>query len=297
VWRPRRLPAPRLPAPRDPALLAILAGFARAAGASGCILRLTQAPDGPTVSYRWGVAARGARQRVEVRPAENLSGECELYARASTARTLRSSAALVPMLEGALHALAERCAASRQVELLVSMLGVDDEAHLLVDECGKVVFANPRGEEVLARAGLRARRRGGASSPMVDVIIAEIRRLRAGDGRVRRQVVATTDGSQWRLEIVGLPGLSPTAYFLVLLTPTRLPGATEIRERFERFDISPREADVLAAALQGHKVAAIARQLGISEYTVKDHFKHAYAKLRISSRGQLLSRLASTAGV
>ena len=279
-------------------MAAILAGLASAVGASGCTLRLKQLTDGPTVLYRWGVTSKPPRRRLQLQPADNLTGECELNAPTSSARNLRACASLGPMLEGALHDLVERCAASRQVEILINMIGVTDEAHLLVDAQGKVVFANPRGEEMLAhaRAGAR-RRRAGDGSPLLDLIVAEMARLRAGDGRVRRQVVATADGSQWRLEIVGLSGLSPAVYFLVVLTPTRLPGAEEIRERFEEFEISPREAEVLAAALQGHKVAAIARQLSISEYTVIDHLKHANAKLRISSRGQLLSRLAVAVGV
>jgi DNA-binding CsgD family transcriptional regulator len=280
-------------------MAAILAGLARGAGASGCTLRLKQLPDGPTVLYRWGVTSKPPRQRLQLQPAENLTGECELHFPTSFARNLRACASLGPMLEGALQAVVERCAASRKVEILIHMIGVTDEAHLLVDAQGKVAFANPHGAEMLAHARAGARRRGGAGagSPLLDLIVAEMARLRAGDGRVRRQVVATADGSQWRLEIVGLSGLSPAGYFLVVLTPTRLPGAEEIRERFEEFDISPREAEVLAAALQGHKVAAIARQLGISEYTVKDHLKHAYAKLRISSRGQLVFRPAVAVGV
>lgn len=280
-------------------MAAILPGLARAAGASGCALRLKQLPDGPTVLYRWGATSKPPQQRLQVQPADNLTGECELHFLTSSARNLRACASLGPMIEGALQAVVERCAASRQVEILIRMIRVTDEAHLLVDAQGKVAFANPRGEEMLTHARAGARRRGGAGagSPLLDLIIAEMARLRAGDGRVRRQVVATTDGSQWRLEIVGLSGLAPAVYFLVVLTPTRLPAAKEIRERFEEFDISPREAEVLATALQSHNVPAIACQLSISEYVVKDHLKHAYAKLRTSSRGQLLSRLAVAVGV
>jgi len=117
-------------------------------------------------------------------------------------------------------------------------------------------------------------------------------RLRETRERVRHQILTTGDGGRWRLEIVALSGLGSPGCSLVVLTPIRMPGAEEIRRRFAESQISRRGAEVLASELGGEKACEIADQLGITEYTVKDHLKHAYRKLGIRSRGQLLSRLA-----
>ena len=79
---------------------------------------------------------------------------------------------------------------------------------------------------------------------------------------------------------------------LVALSPVRLPAAGDLYQRLARDLVSHREAEVLALVLEGHKASEIATRLGITEYTVKDHLKHAYAKLGIRSRNQLPSRLA-----
>lgn len=47
---------------------------------------------------------------------------------------------------------------------------------------------------------------------------------------------------------------------------------------------SPRELEVLAAAAEGHDNASIARQLFISQATVKSHLASVFAKLDVKSR-------------
>ncbi len=55
--------------------------------------------------------------------------------------------------------------------------------------------------------------------------------------------------------------------------------------------LSGREAQVVAALLKGLRNAEIARELFITEWTVKDHLKHVFAKLGVRSRGGLLKAL------
>jgi len=159
-----------------------------------------------------------------------------------------------PVLEGAVLAAVERNAASRQIEILMQILSAQEDANLLIDGNGEILFANARGEEVLSlhtEQPLARLPNGGPPAPLLSLIVAEMARLRDSDERVLRQTLITGDGGRWRLEIVALSGLGNVSFALVVLAPVRLP-----------------------------------------EYTVKDHLKHAYAKLGISSRGQLLSRLA-----
>jgi DNA-binding CsgD family transcriptional regulator len=296
VWRPPILLAPLLPPPDDPAVAAILDGLSRTTGASGCVLNLHLLPDGPEAIYRFGQPGLRPQLVVPVEPQEAFRGEFKLYgAGAGPAASPAALECLRPVLEGALLALIERSTASHQIDILLQILGVTEEANLLMDSRGEILFANARGEELLSLQAQRPQvQPANDAQPalMQSLIVAEMTRLRDSRERVRRQILTTGDGSRWSLEIVALSGLGPVGCSLVVLTPIRMPGAEEIRQRFSDFQISRREAEVLAFVLRGKKAFEIADELGITEYTVKDHLKHAYAKLGITSRGQLLSRLA-----
>jgi DNA-binding CsgD family transcriptional regulator len=296
VWRPPILLAPILPPPDDQAVAAILDGVSRTTGASGCVLRLRLLPSGPEASYRFGQPGSRPQLVVRLEPGDSFRGEFKLYgAGAGPAASPAALECIRPLLEGALLALIERNTASRQIDILMQILGVTEEANLLLDAGGEILFANARGEELLSLHTQRPHAQlagGGRPAPLLSLIAAEMARLHESNERVRHQILTTGDGEKWRLEIVALSGLGTPGCSLVVLTQIRMPDAAEIRRRFAGFQVSRREAEVLAIALRGKRAGEIADQLGITEYTVKDHLKHAYAKLGITSRGQLLSRLA-----
>ena len=75
--------------------------------------------------------------------------------------------------------------------------------------------------------------------------------------------------------------------------PRRLPPLApgEMKPRLKSIGLSEREAEVVAALLKGLRNAEIARELFITEWTVKDHLKHVFAKLGVRSRGGLLRAL------
>lgn len=50
--------------------------------------------------------------------------------------------------------------------------------------------------------------------------------------------------------------------------------------------LTPREREVLTRLASGRSIAAIARELNVSPYTVGDHVKNIYRKLNISSRAE-----------
>lgn len=63
---------------------------------------------------------------------------------------------------------------------------------------------------------------------------------------------------------------------------------------FERDRLSPREQDVVALMLRGHSSLSAAKNLGITEGTVKIHRKNIYAKLGISSQSMLFSHFIAS---
>ncbi len=69
------------------------------------------------------------------------------------------------------------------------------------------------------------------------------------------------------------------------------PSPGRICPRLRAIGLSEREAQVVAALLKGLRNAEIARELFITEWTVKDHLKHVFAKLGVRSRGGLLKTL------
>lgn len=70
----------------------------------------------------------------------------------------------------------------------------------------------------------------------------------------------------------------------------------DVRARLEERGVSGREAEVVGAVLEGLRNAEIARRLFITEWTVKDHLKHVFSKLGVSSRGGLLRALDAGPG-
>ena len=61
--------------------------------------------------------------------------------------------------------------------------------------------------------------------------------------------------------------------------------------------LTPRENQVIGLVLSGHNTQSVAVQLGITPDTVKLHRKHAYAKLRVSSQGELFFKFLEHLGL
>ncbi|MEM7410459.1 MAG: helix-turn-helix transcriptional regulator [Myxococcota bacterium] len=68
-------------------------------------------------------------------------------------------------------------------------------------------------------------------------------------------------------------------------------------ERFGKEMLTPREQEVVHLVLRGHNTQSVAQSLEIAPDTVKLHRKHAYAKLRVSSQGELFHKFLSTLGL
>lgn len=75
----------------------------------------------------------------------------------------------------------------------------------------------------------------------------------------------------------------------------RSPG--QVERSFQRFGaglLTEREREVAEYTLKGHSAEALGRVLGISPGTVRIHRRNIYAKLGISSQGELFARFIET---
>lgn len=283
-----------LPPADDAAIGTLLGGLCRATGARGSVLSVRSAR-GTGATYSHG-ECEGARLVLQLQPGDSLHATCELFgAGAGPAASPAVLEAVRPLLESAILALSERSNAAGQAEILSQILGVGKDANLLMCASGEILWANEQGEEALARHTQRpqAHLDGDCQPvPLLDLVVDQIRSLLASGERSRRCVLTAWGDERWTIELMALPGLRRPGCCLVTLIPVRLPGAADLHQQLGRLRISRREAEVLALVLEGRKAAEIAARLGITEYTVKDHLKHAYAKLGITSRSQLLGRLA-----
>jgi DNA-binding CsgD family transcriptional regulator len=59
----------------------------------------------------------------------------------------------------------------------------------------------------------------------------------------------------------------------------------------ETIQLSPREREIVRMVAQGYPNKAIAAVLDISSWTVGTHLRHVFAKLGVSSRAAMVSRL------
>jgi DNA-binding CsgD family transcriptional regulator len=164
---------------------------------------------------------------------------------------------------------------------------------LLVRAGGAILYANAAATALLAARGAAPHvvTDGGREVPLLGYVqrlaasapAGTRRQGRFDDGRVFDASVARFSDEEEDVAVVTLR----------LLTTLSL---EDVRTRLEARGVSGREAEVVGAVLEGLRNAEIARRLFITEWTVKDHLKHVFSKLGVSSRGGLLRALDTGPG-
>jgi DNA-binding CsgD family transcriptional regulator len=109
-------------------------------------------------------------------------------------------------------------------------------------------------------------------------------------GGLSTAAVRLTSGQWLTVQAASLRGDDPGPDTVaVTLAPA---GAAEMEPlRLALYDLTPREREVAQMLTRGATNDEIARALWISRYTVKDHVKAVYAKLRVASRAELSAKL------
>ncbi|MET0928744.1 MAG: helix-turn-helix transcriptional regulator [Aeromicrobium sp.] len=59
----------------------------------------------------------------------------------------------------------------------------------------------------------------------------------------------------------------------------------------EAYNLTPREQQITQAVAKGLSNADIAAELFVSVHTVRDHLKAVFAKLSVTSRGELVAKI------
>lgn len=301
VWRPILL-TPGLPPNDDPAVAKLLEGMRRASGATGCSLRLELPSHGPLMEYVHGEpCADGATLRIQIEAREGFRASFQLCGAGSgPAASPAALEALAPVLQGALDALIDRYNSNRQVEVLAQILNAADEATLLVDLSGEILFANPKGDEFLAlhtEEPLARMAPDARPEPLLHLVVREMRALAVRPESMLRRTLTLTSGQSWQLEIVSLSRGSGDGHCLIILSPIHLPTGQQLHARLREYGVSPREAEVLAHLLRGRRNPEVAEAMSITEYTVKDHLKHLFSKLSVASRTELFALLTAEGAI
>ena len=143
---------------------------------------------------------------------------------------------------------------------------------------------------------------GGWSDELIHLI-----ELPEGDlltiGIARTTKLGPFTPAEIELQEAALPVVRACAARLVsLLAPARGPRTEtkDIEEALHRFGenvLTPREQEVVHLVLRGHNTQSVASLLEIAPDTVKLHRKHAYAKLQVSSQGELFYKFLESLGL
>ncbi|HEU4630699.1 MAG TPA: LuxR C-terminal-related transcriptional regulator [Gemmatimonadaceae bacterium] len=172
-----------------------------------------------------------------------------------------------------------------ELALLLDVLG---EALLLCDLDGRPLHANIALQRLLdTSGGAQLRRelelvaRGAAPGSRGGAPVERELRVGAQMYRVRRSTVGHGFGG-------------PAAAVLVALQPVALQPLRDDELR-ERYGLTDREIEVARLLAEGRRNAEVARRLGISPFTARNHTERVLAKLRISNRAKVAAVLTAAA--
>lgn len=166
--------------------------------------------------------------------------------------------------------------------LLVRLDGPPDAGPgtLVVDAGGRLRTTTEAAEALLARVD-----RDRLPAAVRSVVAA------ARGGRDANVDIGTDDGEWISLHAMATKGDDGDGDgdVTVIVEPTRPPALASVI--VDAYGLTQREREVLGELLRAEPVKRIARRLGLSEHTVRDHLKHIYAKVGGHSRHEVARRI------
>lgn len=167
-------------------------------------------------------------------------------------------------------------------------------ASLWLSQNGELQFATPAGRQWLAQ--LQAPDMPGRARTILAGLAVKVATAIASSapGSMPRPVClrARGRGGQW-IGLYGEPVTGPGGQeqgISVVIGPAR--PAVVLPMLAAAYGLTAREQEVIRSVLTGQSTRQISASLGISGYTVQDHLKAIFAKVGVSSRGELAHRLA-----
>ncbi len=182
----------------------------------------------------------------------------------------------------------------RARSVLGAALEQSPAAVLILDSSGSILFANALADTLLSRQteeGLSVLGEDGRPAPLLSVLLG----LAPSESPSAKTPLVLTDGTAFEVRAANLRKTGtkdqPPFAHVVALTERDSLSPEDLKVYLSSRGITGREAQVVDGVLRGLKNAEIARELFICEYTVKDHLKHVFGKLSVSSRGGLIRSL------
>jgi DNA-binding CsgD family transcriptional regulator len=133
---------------------------------------------------------------------------------------------------------------------------------------------------------------GNGSAPAVVSAVAKQARSvvagRARDGRIARTHARAESGC-WLLVRASVLGDDPGAQVAVMIEPARPHELAPLVADACR--LTEREREVTRLVARGLSTEAIGARLYLSPWTVQDHLKAIFAKIGVSTRGELVARV------
>lgn len=169
---------------------------------------------------------------------------------------------------------------------------LDPSPLFVVDEGGRLILANPAGQEALANGQLvsTGARSMSFGSPDCDVAFVAAVKAIAGTGNHSRLVLRQRNGG-W----VGarLHGVGSRPLVIVSLKEELAPTRQAMSAIGTAFRLTGAELDVLHRLLDGNCPKTVAVELSISEHTVRAHLRSLYAKMNARGLNSVI-RLSCT---
>lgn len=160
---------------------------------------------------------------------------------------------------------------------------------ILLDDAGKVESLSPNASSWLEEL-IDPGSSDSAVLPEVIYAVAEQARLAAtgtgGHGPIRHRVPTRRGG--WAM-IHGTVLVGANQGAAIIIEPARAPEIAPLL--LEAHGLSDREREVTFYILQGLSTSEIAERLFISAYTVQDHLKAIFEKMRVRSRKALVAKV------